>query len=167
MSETDNHNGRIEQEVTKSGNGGHVYVPKDWIGETVTVTLNQANKPQTPTEAIAETDGIHNNIIVKMTNGDVYNVEFIARDDEQSHAYARRNLDIDDDGYVIDDDLSLKEDQIESINSDKTTPGNRLLDWSPNEQEIKDDYNRVTIHHDKNDDPHELLTQAWKSWNSN
>lgn len=34
----------IETTVSESGNGAHVFVPKDWIGKTVKVTLLEAKK---------------------------------------------------------------------------------------------------------------------------
>ena len=35
---------RIESVVTKSGNSGHVLVPKDWIGKEVIVKIKQEKK---------------------------------------------------------------------------------------------------------------------------
>jgi len=31
----------LNKEVTKTGNGAHVLVPKEWIGETVTVVKTE------------------------------------------------------------------------------------------------------------------------------
>jgi putative transposon-encoded protein len=35
---------QIESVVTKSGNSGHVAVPKDWIGKEVIVKIKQEEK---------------------------------------------------------------------------------------------------------------------------
>jgi putative transposon-encoded protein len=35
---------QIESVVTKSGNSGHVVVPKDWIGKEVIVKIKQEEK---------------------------------------------------------------------------------------------------------------------------
>jgi putative transposon-encoded protein len=34
----------IESTVTKSGNSGHIIVPKDWIGQEVVVKIKEARK---------------------------------------------------------------------------------------------------------------------------
>jgi putative transposon-encoded protein len=35
---------QIENSVTKSGNSGHIIVPKDWIGQEVIVNIKEARK---------------------------------------------------------------------------------------------------------------------------
>jgi hypothetical protein len=35
---------QIESTVTKSGNTGHIIVPKDWIGQEVVVKIKEARK---------------------------------------------------------------------------------------------------------------------------
>jgi len=37
---------QIESTVTKSGNSGHIIVPKDWIGKEVVVKIKEVRKKQ-------------------------------------------------------------------------------------------------------------------------